>query len=128
QLNRITLYERLEWFVRGRWRKWLDTENPLAGYAQQFSTRGQDMQPRTSPQQVVGQLGAGLDNVFAVVEHEQQVHVAQHICQRVQGRGVRLFPKAQLREHRGGNVRAFGQLRQRHQARPSRILRLQLRS
>ena len=66
----------------------------LAADPQPLAARGEEAQARAAPQQVLGDLGGGGDDVLAVVEHEQQVLVADHLgepvrVRQVEGRGDR---------------------------------------
>ena len=59
-----------------RWRRHRQRRHrvdPLAGGGQRFAGRGEDPHPRAAAQEVVGQPGAGVEEVLAVVEHDQQL-------------------------------------------------------
>ena len=51
----------------------------LAADPQPLAARGQEPQARAATQQVLGHLGGGGDDVLAVVEHDQQLPVADHL-------------------------------------------------
>jgi hypothetical protein len=53
----------------------------LTADAQSFSAGSQDVQPGTSLQQLLGQLGARGYHVFAVIQHQQQIFVFQEFAE-----------------------------------------------
>ena len=66
----------------------------LAADAQPLAARGEEPQAGAATQQVLGDLGGRGDHVLAVVEHDQQLAVADHLGQparvrQVEGRGDR---------------------------------------
>ncbi|KJY28181.1 hypothetical protein VR45_33030, partial [Streptomyces sp. NRRL S-495] len=73
----------------------------LAGHGERFAARGEDPQPAAAGEQVVDQGGAGLQQVFAVVEHEQGV-----TCGQARGEGVEDRPaRSGGQSERGGDGR-----------------------
>ena len=60
----------------------------LAADSQPLAARGEEAQARAATQQVLGDLGGGGDHVLAVVEHDQQVAIADHLGQPVRVRQV----------------------------------------
>ena len=58
-----------------------DRQQRLAGDAERLAAGGDDPQPRAVAEQLVGQVRAGVDEVLAVVEHEQGVGVGQAVEQ-----------------------------------------------
>ena len=59
---------------------------------QRLAAGGQDAQARARPEQRVGQLGAGVDQVLAVVQHQEQrttAQVGRHRFRRPAGPGAR---------------------------------------
>lgn len=63
-----------------------DRQQVLAGRLQGLPAGGQDPQARCRPQQRVDQLGAGLHQVLAAVQHDQQLPVGELLHQHVQRR------------------------------------------
>ena len=66
---------------RPRWghvERW-DLPHVLAVNVERLAARGEDRESRTATQQQVGDLGGAVHDVLAVVEHEQQVAVADAV-------------------------------------------------
>src|SRR5262249_4127917 len=60
-----------------------DAPGHLAGDAERLAAGGQDAQAGAGAQQLVGQPSAGVEQVLAVVQHQQQQPVGQRRQQRV---------------------------------------------
>ena len=60
----------------------------LAADPQPLAARGEEPQTRAAAQQILGHLGGGGDDVLAVVEHDQQVLVADQLGEPVRVRQV----------------------------------------
>lgn len=71
----------------------------LARGAQRLPAGGQHPQARHRPQQRVGQLGAGLHQVLAAVQHDQQPAPGQLLGQDVQGRPGGAVGQPQCLQH-----------------------------
>ena len=72
----------------------------LAGHAQRFATRGHEPQARAAAQQFFGHGGGGVDEMLAVVEHDHQLAITDHV--REPG-GVGYVERGRDRRgHRGG--------------------------
>ena len=67
----------------------------LAGDAQRLAARRQHAKLRTRAQEILGEPGAGVGQVLAVVEHEQQLRVAQALEDVVEQVAVRAFANAE---------------------------------
>ena len=61
------------------------TPDHLPGHAQRLTTRGEDAQPRCRRQQRLGHSSRVVDDVLAVVEHDQCLAVDEHVAQTVEG-------------------------------------------
>jgi hypothetical protein len=81
--------------VTGRGAQRGDPVHVLAVDAQRFAAGRQQRQVRAAAQQRVGELGAGIQDVLAVVQDHQQAAPADRIDQRAGQRAARLFPDAQ---------------------------------
>ena len=66
-----------------------DTIDDLAGHAQRFTARRENPQRRRFAEQGLDELGAGGNQVLAVVQHEQERTIAQRVEQDVAGRSLR---------------------------------------
>jgi len=107
---------------QGQWRYGADL---LAGDAQRLLTAGQQADARRVSQDPVGQLGDGFDDVFAVVQEQQELATAQRRQQPFGRRGrraLRVLADAQHREDRPGEGRRVGfQGREFDQPHPVRV-------
>ena len=74
--------------------------HPLPADAQRLTAGRQQRQVRAVPQQRVGELGASVDEVLAVVQHHQQAALADRLHQRIRHRAARLQADAQHIRHR----------------------------
>ncbi len=70
-------------------------EDVFAGYVQGLSAGGQDRQAGGPRQQRAGQRGAGVEQVLAGVQDQQQFALGQVCGERVQGRAGRLHGHAE---------------------------------
>ena len=87
----------------------------LAGDAQSLPAGGQDAQLRTGTQQRLGELGAGLDQMLAVVQNQQHLLGSEVVRERLGQRAARLLANAQGGGHRLWHERRIRQRRQLHQ-------------
>lgn len=102
---------------RRRHRQRLHLPDHLAGGAQQLAAGGDERQPRAALQQDGAQPGAGLDDVFAVVQDHQQLARADVLGQRVDLGGVGGRAQPDGGRDRVDDLRAVRAGRQRHPAR-----------
>ncbi len=104
--------------LRARQRQRWNGPGDLAEQAERLPTGGQHPQARGGCQQRLDQCHAGIEQVLAVVHHEQQLTSSEIRCQR---RGERLRPMladAERPRHRRGHQRRLGQRRQLDQPDP----------
>ena len=91
--------------------------NGLSADAERLAAGGQQMHPRAAPQDQLSGLGAGADQVLAVVEHDQDVQGGQRIQQGL-GDGPAGLPGDPQRPGNGRRHRILvgdrGQLHQPH--------------
>jgi hypothetical protein len=81
---------------------------PLARDAQRLSAGGEEAQPGRDGEGAGGEGGAGLDEVLAVVQHEEErarAQVGQQVRRRIGARGE---PEGQGLRHRLGDERGLG--------------------
>jgi hypothetical protein len=71
----------------------------LAANIEVLAARCQDLHPRTRLQQLLRQFGAGMREMLAVVEHEQQVAVLYEFHHRFEHRPAGFFFHAQHGRH-----------------------------
>jgi hypothetical protein len=103
--------------VRVRNRQRGHGQDVLAGDAQRLSAGGQHVQLRARAQQLVDQDGAGIDQVLAVVQDEQQVPAGEVVGQGGQAPVAGLLAQSQRVGHgvtEQGRLGQFGQLDQPH--------------
>ncbi len=74
-------------------------QGDLAGDPQRLAAGGQDAQARAGPQQRVRELGTRLDQVLAVVQHQQRRPSLEMLDQQVGRIAVRALPQPQRRRH-----------------------------
>ena len=91
------------------------TRKGFTRHPQDFAAACQDGQLRAGVQQNVCQAGAGLQQVFAVVQDQQQAFLAQEIHQRIADVVPGCFRHTQGRSHRLGHQGRVGQRSQLHQ-------------
>ncbi len=98
----------------------------LADDAQRLPAGGQHAQPRAAAEQFLGEPGGGLDDVFAVVQHDQRLvggdrlhQAAERVAGRLAYRFQRPVPPAERVEHGPRHVRRVGDRRQLDQPRPA---------
>ena len=84
--------------VGGKAQRW-DPVDALALDRERLSARGEDAHPGTRAQQLVGELGAGVDEVLAVVQHDEQVPVLQGVDQRLSKGSASLLAHPERRRH-----------------------------
>ncbi|MDQ3371319.1 MAG: hypothetical protein M3482_01160, partial [Actinomycetota bacterium] len=70
------------------WHEWRNGPNRFAADAQALTAGGEEPQARAATQETLGHLSCGGDHVLAVVEHEQQVPLADHLGEPVRVRQV----------------------------------------
>src|SRR5689334_20509379 len=79
------LYKELSRFRNPKRRRVI---SDLTCNAQRFATAGKDFESRALMQQMIGESRTGSDEMFAVVENQQELFVAQiiihELCQRVE--------------------------------------------
>ena len=81
-----------------------------------FATGGENLQPWTFAQQNVDQNSARIQQVLAIVEHQELVRVAHRVCKRLFGCSLSIDRDAKYRrhpisdEHSIGDGRQFNQL------------------
>ena len=100
--------------ARGRERQLGHEPRGLSGDAQRLATGGHHPQAGARAQQCIGQGGAGVHQVFAVVEHQQEVPVPDDVRQAVRRRAVSLFANAECRQDGVGQQRGVAEGRQLH--------------
>jgi hypothetical protein len=71
------------------------TADGLPGHSQGFTARRENPQRRRSAEQSLGDLGAGVDQVLAVIQDEQEMTIAQVVAERGAGRTLRALPDTQ---------------------------------
>jgi hypothetical protein len=98
-----------------RHRQGRDTPDRLAVHAQRLAAGGQDAQARAAAQEPSCQVGAGSDQVLAVVEHQQDRAGADRLGQRVDRRAPRSLLHRQGSGHRRCDKRAVQERRQLHE-------------
>ena len=81
---------------------------PLAGRAQRLATRRQDADLSLG-QHGFHQVSAGAQNVFAVIQHQQEMSVAEQVQQPLHHRAIALLRHTQDLGHGLGNQRRIGQ-------------------
>ena len=84
----------------------------LAGHAQRHAARGDDRHPRCGLEDGVDQRRRRLEQVLAVVDHQQHALVFQLLRHRLQQRPARLFAHAQHLRGLGRHERAVAQRRE----------------
>ena len=89
-----------------------DEPRGLAGDVQGLPAGRQDAKPRRSTQQGLRQVGHVVDDVFAVVEHEQELLVLKVIRERLLQRPRRLFLDLERERHGTLDLRPVGQGRE----------------
>jgi len=92
--------------------------NGLPADAERLSAGGQQMHPRAAPQDRVGGLGAAVDQVLAVVQHDQDVLRGQRIDQGPGDRPARLPGDPQRPGNRRRHRVLAGDRRELHQPHP----------
>ena len=95
----------------------LDEFDDFAGNAEGLATRGEDLEIRAPAQQRAGEHRDRLENVLAVVEHEQDTLVGQVIAEQRDRPGCRAILQPERRCDRRSDVRTQRDLRQRHEIR-----------
>ncbi len=88
-----------------------DAQHALGRHLQVLPARGQDAGRRAALQHGLGRLGGGLDDVLAVVEHDQHLVVADRPAQVVERPGL-VGLGAERRAHRPRDQARFGHGRQ----------------
>ena len=86
----------------------------FTGHPDRLTTRCQHGQPRRPTQQGDDQLGAGIEQVLAVVQHHQRLTVTDETQQRVHGGASRLVGQSQRAGHRDRHHVGVGDRRQIH--------------
>ena len=99
--------------VRRRWqRQRAHRQHLLTGHAQGLTAGGQQCQLRTAVKQRLGDCGGGVDQVLAVVQHDEGAPLCQVGAQAVNQRRLRLLAHTQHRRQRGGDALRLAQRRQ----------------
>ena len=83
-------------FASLRDRQGRDRPYLLTGRPQRFATGGQDAKVITRPQQMICQVRAGADQVFAVVDQKEDTPRAKKLRQSVQQHTCRMFVNSEL--------------------------------
>ena len=92
QTHRCALADRRRGRRRRRQLEWTQPEGLLGGEAEDFPARRQDPHPLAAAQKDLGQLGAGVDDVLAVVEHNQRAPILEVIDEPFHGGPHRAAP------------------------------------
>jgi hypothetical protein len=79
-----------------------DRPDHLAADTQRLAAGGEYPHVRTGTQQPLGELGTGLEQMLAVVQHQQQLARLQARLQHVFHRAAGLLAEVQCRGHRLG--------------------------
>ena len=77
-----------------------DSVDDLAGYSQRLTTGGDNPQPRRLAQQRLDEFGAGRNQMFARIQDQQQLAIANRIDQDVASRSLLTLSDAQRRRYR----------------------------
>ncbi len=84
----------------------------LAGDAQRLAARREHLEAGARLQEPVRELGARVDQVLAVVEHDEQASVCHELRQRVERRAAGLLDHTQHRRDRLSHEAAIGDRRE----------------
>ena len=95
----------------------LDEFDDFSGNAEGLATGGEDLKIRAPAQQRAGEHRDCLENVLAIVEHEQDALVGEVIAEQRDRPWCRAILQPECRCHRRSDVRTRGDLRQRHEIR-----------
>jgi hypothetical protein len=89
--------------------------------AQGLPARGEYAQARAGGEERVGEVGGGLDQVLAIVHHQQRLAVLECLDEGLEKRTARLLAHPEDAGHRLRNEAGLGERRELHQPRPVRI-------
>ena len=114
QPHRRVLHQLLGWreVAEVGQRERRQAQGDLTSDTQKFAARGQDAELGTRPQQPLGERRASVDQVLAVIQHEQERPGAQVLRQSSRERSATPFMEA---EHQGHRLRHHGRVDQRRQ-------------
>ena len=92
----------------------------FTGDPQRLAAGRQDPQPRRGAQQRAGQPGAGIQQMLAVIQYQQQLRRPQPVDQRLQHRHITRLPHPQRQHHLRGHQPRIGDTGQLGQPHPVR--------
>ena len=112
QAHRVALSELLERCVGSGYREEWHEPGCLDGDTERLTTRRENAEPRTATQEGIGEIACRVEEMLAVVEHEQRRPIAQRVDERLDERAARRLADGERRGDVLGEESRIGEGRQ----------------